>query len=145
MKRKRHTAEQIIAKLRQWELERACGATLADIGKRLKVREKTHLRWRWTSTSCRMWLQETGEPARQTSGGGICAEVSRVLEAPCLPVVVPAPIAAALHAAGTGRRADAGLPDAGAVATALAVWVPADNGRASRRLMKSAKVPKGDE
>ena len=46
MKRKRHTAEQIIAKLRQGELERAGGATIADVSKKLGVSEQTYQRWR---------------------------------------------------------------------------------------------------
>lgn len=46
MKRKRHTAEQIIAKLRQGELERANGATVADVCRKLGVSEQTYQRWR---------------------------------------------------------------------------------------------------
>ena len=46
MKRKRHTAEQIIAKLRQGELERGNGATVADVCKKLGVSEQTYQRWR---------------------------------------------------------------------------------------------------
>jgi len=46
MKRKRHTESQIIAKLRQAETERAGGATLEAICKRLEVSYQTYLRWR---------------------------------------------------------------------------------------------------
>jgi putative transposase len=46
MKRKRHTESQIIAKLRQAEAERAGGATLEAICKRLEISYQTYLRWR---------------------------------------------------------------------------------------------------
>ena len=46
MKRKRHTAEQIIAKLRQGEVERGNGASVADVCKKLGVSEQTYQRWR---------------------------------------------------------------------------------------------------
>ena len=46
MKRKRHTPEQIIAKLRQAETERANGATVAQACKKLGVSEQTYQRWR---------------------------------------------------------------------------------------------------
>jgi methylphosphotriester-DNA--protein-cysteine methyltransferase len=46
MKRKRHTESQIIAKLRQAETERAGGATLEAICKRLEISYQTYLRWR---------------------------------------------------------------------------------------------------
>ena len=46
MKRKRHTAEQIIAKLRQGEVERANGATVPEVCKKLGVSEQTYQRWR---------------------------------------------------------------------------------------------------
>ncbi len=46
MKRKRHTAEQIIAKLRQAEVERANGATVPEVCKKLGVSEQTYQRWR---------------------------------------------------------------------------------------------------
>ena len=46
MKRKRHTAEQIIAKLRQGEVERANGAAVPEVCKKLGVSEQTYQRWR---------------------------------------------------------------------------------------------------
>ena len=46
MKRKRHTPEQIIAKLRQAETERANGSTVAQVCKKLGVSEQTYQRWR---------------------------------------------------------------------------------------------------
>ncbi len=46
MKRKRHTPEQIIAKLRQAETERANGAPVAQVCKKLGVSEQTYQRWR---------------------------------------------------------------------------------------------------
>jgi len=46
MKRKRHTAEQIIAKLRQAEVERANGGSVGEVCKKLGVSEQTYQRWR---------------------------------------------------------------------------------------------------
>jgi len=46
MKRKRHTESQIIAKLRQAEAERAGGATIEAVCKRLEISTQTYLRWR---------------------------------------------------------------------------------------------------
>ena len=46
MKRKRHTESQIIAKLRQGEAERAGGATIEAVSKRLEISTQTYLRWR---------------------------------------------------------------------------------------------------
>ena len=46
MKRKRHTESQIIAKLRQAEAERAGGATIEAVCKRLEVSTQTYVRWR---------------------------------------------------------------------------------------------------
>jgi transposase-like protein len=46
MKRKRHTESQIIAKLRQAEAERASGATIEAVCKRLEISTQTYLRWR---------------------------------------------------------------------------------------------------
>jgi hypothetical protein len=46
MKRKRHTEAQIIAKLRQAEAERASGATIEAICKRLEISTQTYMRWR---------------------------------------------------------------------------------------------------
>jgi len=46
MKQKRHTPEQIIAKLRQADLERGEGSTVALVCKKLGVSEQTYQRWR---------------------------------------------------------------------------------------------------
>jgi len=46
MPRKRHTAEQIIRKLREAEVEQAKGATIPAICKKLEVTEQTFYRWR---------------------------------------------------------------------------------------------------
>lgn len=46
MKRKRHTPEQIIRKLREAEMQLAGGATIADVSRRLEVSETTFHRWR---------------------------------------------------------------------------------------------------
>ncbi len=44
MGRKRHTAEQIIRKLREAEL--AKGQTTADVARKLGIAEQTYYRWR---------------------------------------------------------------------------------------------------
>ena len=46
MKRKRHTEAQIIAKLRQAEVERAGGSTIEAICRRLEINPQTYARWR---------------------------------------------------------------------------------------------------
>jgi len=46
MKRKKHTESQIIAKLRQGEAERAAGATIEAVCKRLEISTQTYTRWR---------------------------------------------------------------------------------------------------
>jgi transposase-like protein len=46
MARKRHTAEQIIAKLREAEIELAKGQAVAQVVKKLGVTEQTYYRWR---------------------------------------------------------------------------------------------------
>jgi putative transposase len=43
---KKHTAEQIIAKLRQAEIEQAKGATVGEICRKIEVTEQTYYRWR---------------------------------------------------------------------------------------------------
>ena len=43
---KKHTAEEIIGKLRQAEVALAQGSTVADVGWRLGVAEQTYYRWR---------------------------------------------------------------------------------------------------
>ena len=46
MKRKRHTLEEIIRKLREAEAQLAAGATVAEVSKKLGVSENTYHRWR---------------------------------------------------------------------------------------------------
>jgi len=46
MSQKRHTAEQIISKLRQAEVELAQGATVAQACKKIGVSDHTYYRWR---------------------------------------------------------------------------------------------------
>jgi putative transposase len=46
MKRKRHTPDQIIRKLREADAQLSAGATIADVSKKLGVSEVTFHRWR---------------------------------------------------------------------------------------------------
>lgn len=46
MARKRYSAEQIIAKLREAEVELGKGATAAQVCKKLGITENTYYRWR---------------------------------------------------------------------------------------------------
>ena len=46
MGRKRHTAEPIIRKLREAEVELAKGQTTADAARKLGIIEQTYYRWR---------------------------------------------------------------------------------------------------
>ena len=46
MARRRHTAEQIITKLREAEVALAQGQSVAQVCKRLEVAEQTYYRWR---------------------------------------------------------------------------------------------------
>lgn len=46
MKRKRHTPEQVIAKLREADAALAAGKTIAEVAKALGVSEQTYHRWR---------------------------------------------------------------------------------------------------
>jgi len=46
MARKRHTAEQIIAKLREAELALGKGQVLVDVVRTLEISEQTYYRWR---------------------------------------------------------------------------------------------------
>ncbi len=46
MGRMRHTAEQIIAKLREVEIELAKGQKTADVIRKLGITEQTYYRWR---------------------------------------------------------------------------------------------------
>ena len=44
--KKKHTAEQIVGKLREVELELARGRTLAEVVRKLGITEQTYYRWR---------------------------------------------------------------------------------------------------
>jgi transposase-like protein len=46
MKSKKHTVEQIIAKLRQAEVELAKGSTVPQAARKLGITEQTYYRWR---------------------------------------------------------------------------------------------------
>ncbi len=46
MKRKKHTPEQIVKKLRESEIELAKGAMVADVSRKLGVSEQTYYRWK---------------------------------------------------------------------------------------------------
>ena len=46
MKRKRYSPEQIIAMLREAEVELAAGATVKQVAKKLGINEQTYYRWR---------------------------------------------------------------------------------------------------
>ncbi len=46
MGRKRHTAEQIIGKLREAEVDLAKGQTTGDVVRKLGITEQTYYRWR---------------------------------------------------------------------------------------------------
>ncbi len=46
MKKKRHSTEQIMAKLREAEVALAKGETVGQICRRLEVTEQTYYRWR---------------------------------------------------------------------------------------------------
>lgn len=46
MKKKRHTTDQIIAKLRRADVELGKGKPLSDVCRQLEVSEQTYYRWR---------------------------------------------------------------------------------------------------
>ena len=46
MSKKRHTAEQIISKLREAEVLLAQGVTVGEVCKKLAITEQTYYRWR---------------------------------------------------------------------------------------------------
>ena len=46
MKRKKHTPEQIVKKLREVEMDLAKGAVVADVSRKLGVSEQTYYRWK---------------------------------------------------------------------------------------------------
>ena len=46
MGRKRYSAEQIVDKLRQAEVELAKGQTVAEVSKKLAISEQSHYKWR---------------------------------------------------------------------------------------------------
>ncbi len=46
MRRKRHSAEEIVNKLREAEVELARGRAIAEVCKQIEVTEQTYYRWR---------------------------------------------------------------------------------------------------
>ena len=46
MSRKRHTAEQIISKLRQAEVLQSNGPSIAEICRQIGIKEQTYYKWR---------------------------------------------------------------------------------------------------
>ena len=46
MAKKRHTAEQVIAKLREAEVELAKGQSVSNVVRKLGITEQTYYRWR---------------------------------------------------------------------------------------------------
>ena len=46
MKRKKHTPEQIVKKLREAEMELGKGASVPDVSRKLGVSEQTYYRWK---------------------------------------------------------------------------------------------------
>jgi putative transposase len=46
VKRKKHTPEQIVKKLREAEMELAKGAIVSDVSRKLGVSEQTYYRWK---------------------------------------------------------------------------------------------------
>ena len=46
MGKRRHTAEQVIGKLREAEVELAKGKTVAEVCRKLAITEQTYYRWR---------------------------------------------------------------------------------------------------
>jgi transposase-like protein len=46
VKRKKHTPEQIVKKLREAEMELAKGAVVSDVSRKLGVSEQTYYRWK---------------------------------------------------------------------------------------------------
>ena len=44
--KKKHTAEQIVGKLREAELELAWGRTIAEVVRKLGITDQTYYRWR---------------------------------------------------------------------------------------------------
>jgi len=44
--KRRHTAEQIIAKLREGEVELSQGMTVGQVCRKLEITEQTYYRWR---------------------------------------------------------------------------------------------------
>lgn len=46
MKRKRHTAGQIVSKLRQAQMEIGKGATVEQVARKLGINEQTYYRWK---------------------------------------------------------------------------------------------------
>ena len=62
MKRKRHTPEQIIGKLRDAELQLGTGVTIAEVGAWARQVQEVTVVSRW---SCTIWIKDTPETKRQ--------------------------------------------------------------------------------
>lgn len=62
MKKKHHTPQQIIDKLRTVERLRAEGATVAEAAKQIEVSEQTYYRWR-------LWVRQDGQAAAPAAQG----------------------------------------------------------------------------
>ena len=76
MGRKRHTAEQIIAKLREAEVALAKGQPLALVVRKLEIAEQTYYRWRKEYGGLRVdqakrreGARERERPAEEAGGG----------------------------------------------------------------------------
>ncbi len=64
--RKRHTAEQVIGKLRTAEIELAKGLGTAEVVRKLGITEQTYYRWRKEYGGLRLdqtWLEKFAEEA----------------------------------------------------------------------------------
>jgi transposase-like protein len=70
MSQRRHTAEQIIPKLRQAEVFLAQGVTVGEVCKKLEITEQTYYRWRKEYGSLRI------DQARRLSDAATPASIS---------------------------------------------------------------------
>jgi hypothetical protein len=79
MARKRHTAEQIIHKLREAEVALGQGTNVNTVCKQLEVTEQTYYRWRKDDETSETWDSFLTFPRK--SGHPICAEAQGCLHA----------------------------------------------------------------
>ena len=63
MKRRRHSDEQILRKLREASTELAAGATIPQVCKKLQISEATFHRWRQRSGGTKAVERLRGQPA----------------------------------------------------------------------------------